>query len=386
MGHNNRIGYGNGSNGSDSGTRFGIEIYGDGYRSAMRIYRSGIEVFNSSSNEVEYINKKIANVVSRYREMYRYNIMMTSTYGNRGHVIEFDANQIRDIGFKGIDLVYGGLDSLSILFSEELNGVLDTIIKAYEFSACCNDVCGVKSQYVGNEDKIYWEALLDTVVCRLTDVLERFYVYYVGLLTSRDVVEYMLQRYDRGLVVGRYHNELANSILRMTIDIGLYRIDDIEVDIAHTYQICGGDECIGGYYVRWDSIMRNAYNLKLVKHTISGLCDVLEMMAYVNDALIRYYLDNQVGLNRGGLRTFDGYQEIVDDFLDVVLNRHDIPDYYECGGIVFNYDDISDRVDMFIPIEKLSNKVMASRVFDVGRFVDYYRDMLVECADRFKRS
>lgn len=173
MGHNNRIGYGNGS---DSGTRFGIEIYGDGYRSAMRIYRSGIEVFNSSSNEVEYINKKIANVVSRYREMYRYNIMMTSTYGNRWHVIEFDANQIRDIGFKGIDLVYGGLDSLSILFSEELNGVLDTIIKAYEFSACCNDVCGVKSQYVGNEDKIYWEALLDTVVCRLTDVLERFYV------------------------------------------------------------------------------------------------------------------------------------------------------------------------------------------------------------------
>lgn len=264
-----------------------------------------------------------------------------------------------------------------------IQGVLDTIIKAYEFSACCNDVCGVKSQYVGNEDKIYWEALLDTVVCRLTDVLERFYVYYVGLLTSRDVVEYMLQRYDRGLVVGRYHDELANSILRMTIDIGLYRIDDIEVDIAHTYQICGGDECIGGYYVRWDSIMMNAYNLKLVKHTISGLCDVLEMIAYVNDALIGYYLDNQVGLNRGGLRTFDGYQEIVDDFLDVVLNRHDIPDYYECGGIVFNYDDISDRVDMFIPIEKLSNKVMASRVFDVGRFVDYYRDMLVECADRF---
>lgn len=374
MGHNNHIG---------SGTRFGIEIYGGGYRSAMRIYRNGVEVFNSSSNEVEYINKKIANVVSRYREMYRYQIMMTSTYGNRGYIFEFDANQIRDIGFKGIDLVYGDLDSLSILFSEELNGVLDTIIKAYEFSECCNDVCGVKSHYVGDEDKRYWEDLLDSVVNDLNNVLERFYVYYVGLLTNRDVVGYMLQRYDRGLVVGRYHNELANSILRMTIDIGLYRVDDIEVDIAHTYQICRGDECIGGYYVRWDSIMRNAYNLKLVKHTLSGLCNVLEMMAYVNDALIGYYLDNQVGLNRGGLRTFDGYQELVDNFLDVVLNR---PDYYECGGIVFNYDDISDRVDMFIPIEKLSTKVMASRVFDVGRFDDYYRDMLVECAERFRNT
>lgn len=390
MGHNNRIGYGNGSNGSngiDSGSRFGIEIYGDGYRSAMRIYRSGIEVFNSSSNEVEYINKKIANVVSRYREMYRYNIMMTSTYGNRGHVIEFDANQIRDIGFKGIDLVYVGLDSLSILFSEELNGVLDTIIKAYEFSACCNDVCGVKSQYVGNEDKIYWEALLDTVVCRLTDVLERFYVYYVGLLTSRDVVEYMLQRYDRGLVVGRYHNELANSILRMTIDIGLYRIDDIEVDIAHTYQICGGDECIGGYYVRWDSIMMNAYNLKLVKHTISGLCDVLEMMAYVHDAVILYYVSNVLSLYRGYVlvsQVLDNldldsarYICMADRFTDVI-GSIELGDFFEYHGCVFSYDYNLESVEMYIPLRKLNTRVMASRVFDIGKFMRSYVDMVEE--------
>ena len=40
---------------------------------------------------------------------------------------------------------------------------------------------------------------------------------------------------------------------------------------------------------------------------------------------------------------------------------------------------------MFIPIEKLSTKMMASRVFNAGRFVDYYLGMLIECAERFKK-
>ena len=387
MGHNNRIGYGSGS---DSGTRFGIEIFSEGYKSAIRIYQNGKDVSDLYRDEIQYVNQRIAMVVSRYREMYRYQIMMSSTYGG-GWRVEFDTNQIQDMGFKGtnsgVDRVYSDLDSLSIQFSEELNGVLDNVVKAYEFSRECNDVCGVKSQYVGNEDKRYWEELLDTVVKYTTDVLERFYVYYVGLLTNRDVIEYMLHRYDRGLVIGRYHNELANSILHMRIDISLYQIQDVEVDIAHTYWIDVGDEYVGGYRVIWDSIMKNAYYLPLVtKGSAKGLCDVLEMIGYVNDAMLGYYQDNQIDLVRGDLCKSDRYQSVAENFLDAVLYQVDIPDYYECGGIVFNYDDISDMVDMFIPIENLSNKVMASRVFDVGRFVAYYRDMLIECVDRFKRS
>lgn len=252
--------------------KFGIEIFSEGYKSAIRIYQNGKDVSDLYRDEIQYVNQRIAMVVSRYREMYRYQIMMSSTYGG-GYIVEFDANQIRDIGFDGIDLVYSDLESLSIQFSEELNSVIDTVLDAYVYSRTCNDVCGVLSRYVDDSDRAYWVELLDKVVNGIAGVLERFYVYYVGLLTN---------------------------------------------------------------------------------------------------------LDNQVGLNRGGLRTFDGYQEIVDDFLDVVLNRHDIPDYYECGGIVFNYDDISDRVDMFIPIEKLSNKVMASRVFDIGKFMRSYVDMVEE--------
>ena len=384
MGHNNRIGYGNG-NGSDSGTRFGIEIFSEGYKSAIRIYQNGKDVSDLYRDEIQYVNQRIAMVVSRYREMYRYQIMMSSTYGG-GYIVEFDANQIRDIGFDGIDLVYSDLESLSILFSEELNGVIDIVLDAYVYSRTCNDVCGVLSQYVDDSDRAYWVELLDKVVNGIADILGRFYVYYVGLLTNRDVIEYMLQRYDKGLVVGRYHNELAIGILHMRIDIELYRIQDVEVDIAHTYWIDVGDEYVGGYRVIGDSIMKNAYYLPLVtKDSAKGLCDILEMVAYVNDAMLKYYRDSQIDLVRGDLCKSDRYQSVAESFLDVVLNRVDIPDYYECDGIVFNYDNNTDIIEMFIPIEKLSTKMMASRVFNVGRFVDYYLGMLIECAERFKK-
>nr|DAS25485.1 MAG TPA: hypothetical protein [Bacteriophage sp.] len=382
MGHNNRIGYGNGS---DSGTRFGIEIFSEGYKSAIRIYQNGKDVSDLYRDEVQYVNQRIAMVVSRYREMYRYQIMMSSTYGG-GYIVEFNANQIRDIGFDGIDLVYSDLESLSILFSEELNGVIDIVLDAYVYSRTCNDVCGVLSQYVDDSDRAYWVELLDKVVNDIADILGRFYVYYVGLLTNRDVIEYMLQRYDKGLVVGRYHNELAIGILHMRIDIELYRIQDVDVDIAHTYWIDAGDEYVGGYRVIWDSIMKNAYYLPLVtKGSAKGLCDVLEMIAYVNDAMLGYYQDNQIDLVRGDLCKSDRYQSVAESFLDVVLNRVDITDYYDCDGIVFNYDNNTDIIEMFIPIEKLSTKMMASRVFNVGRFVDYYLGMLIECAERFKK-
>lgn len=362
--------------------KFGIEIFSEGYKSAIRIYQNGKDVSGLYRDEIQYVSQRIAMVVSRYREMYRYQIMMSSTYGG-GHIVEFDANQVRDIGFDGIDLVYSDLDSLSIMFSEELNDILDGLIRAYEFGK----LCGNLTEYVCDIDKRHWEELLDTVVNSITDVMERFYVYYVGLLTNRDVIDYMLQRYDNGYVVGQYHNELANSILHLTIDIELYRIQDVEVDIAHTYLIDVGDEYVGGYRVIWDSIMKNAYYLPLVtKDSAKGLCDVLEKVAYVNDAMLGYYQDNQIDLVCGDLCKSDRYQFVAESFLDVVLNRHDIPDYYECSGIVFNYDNNTDIIEMFIPIEKLSTKMMASRVFNVGRFDGYYRDMLVECAERFKNT
>lgn len=367
--------------------KFGIEIFRDGYGSAIRIYQNGKDVSDLYRDEIQYVNQRIATVVSRYREMYRYQIMMSSTYGG-GYIVEFDANQIRDIGFDGIDLVYSDLESLSIQFSDGLNGVINNVLDAYVYSRTCNDVCGVLSRYVDDSDRAYWVELLDKVVNDIADVLERFYVYYVGLLTNRDVIDYMLQRYDRGLVVGRYHNELANSILHLTIDIELYRIQDVEVDIAHTYWIDVGDEYVGGYRVIWDSIMKNAYYLPLVtKDSAKGLCDVLEMMAYVHDAVIGYYVSNGISLYRGYVLVSqvlgnlqlgaDSYICMADSFTDVIGSL-ELGDYYEYSGCVFSYDDNLEFIDMYIPLRDVNTKVMASRVFDVGKFIRSYVDMVGE--------
>ena len=384
MWHNNRIGYGNGS---DSGTRFGIEIFSEGYKSAIRIYQNGKDVSDLYRDEIQYVNQRIAMVVSRYREMYRYQIMMSSIYGG-GYIVGFDANQIRDIGFDGIDLVYSDLESLSILFSEELNGVIDIVLDAYVYSRTCNDVCGILSQYVDDSDRAYWVELLDKVVNDIADILGRFYVYYVGLLTNRDVIEYMLQRYDKGLVVGRYHNELAIGILHMRIGIELYRIRDVEVDIAHTYWIDAGDEYVGGYRVIWDSIMKNAYYLPLVtKGSAKGLCNVLEMMAYVHDAVIGYYVSNGISLYRGYVLVSqvldnlqlgaDSYTCMADSFTDVI-GSIELGDYFEYQGCVFSYDDNLESIDMYIPIREFNTKVMASRVFDVGKLMRSYVNMVEE--------
>lgn len=51
---------------------------------------------------------------------------------------------------------------------------------------------------------------------------------------------------------------------------------------------------------------------------------------------------------------------------------------------MFNYDDSTEVIEMFIPIGMLRKKVMASSVFEVSQFVVWYNTMLVECVDRFK--
>lgn len=359
--------------------KFGIEIHSEGYNGGVRVYQNTKDISDLYRDEIKYINQRIATIVSRYREMYRYQIMMSSTYGG-GWRVEFDANQIRDIGFDGIDLVYSDLESLSIRFSEELNGVIDTVLDAYVYSRTCNDVCGVLSQYVDDSDRAYWVELLDKVVNCITDILGRFYVYYVGLLTNRDVIEYMLQRYNNGYVVGRYHQSMSDSLLHVTIDLGLFRLRDIDVDAVYGFTVENG-------VVDFNPI-NSLYNLKYITDDIYGdFCNVLEMMAYVHDAVIRYYVSNGISLYRGYVLVShvlgnlqlgaDSYTCMADSFTDVI-GSVELGDYYEYHGCVFSYDDSLESIEMYIPIREFNTKVMASRVFDVGKFIRRYVDMVEE--------
>lgn len=359
--------------------KFGIEIYSEGYNGGVRVYQNTKDISDLYRDEIKYINQRIATIVSRYREMYRYQIMMSSTYGG-GWRVEFDANQIRDIGFDGIDLVYSDLESLSIQFSEELNGVIDTVLDAYVYSRTCNDVCGVLSQYVDDSDRAYWVELLDKVVNCITDILGRFYVYYVGLLTNRDVIEYMLQRYNNGYVVGQYHNELATGILHMRIDLGIFRIRDIDVDAVYGFTVENGVV---------DFNPTNAlFNLEYITEDIVvDFCNVLEMMAYVHDAVIGYYVSNGISLYRGYVLVSqvldnlqlgaDSYTCMADSFTDVI-GSIELGDYFEYQDCVFSYDDNLESIDMYIPIREFNTKVMASRVFDVGKLMRSYVNMVEE--------
>lgn len=359
--------------------KFGIEIFSEGYKSAIRIYQNGKDVSDLYRDEIQYVNQRIAMVVSRYREMYRYQIMMSSTYGG-GHIVEFDANQIRDIGFDGIDLVYSDLESLSIPFSEELNGVIDTVLDAYVYSRTCNDVCGVLSQYVDDSDRAYWVELLDKVVNCITDILGRFYVNYVGFLTNNEVKDYMFKHYSDGYVVGRYHQSMLDCLLYVTIDLGIFRIRDIDVDAVYGFTVENGVV---------DFNPTNAlFNLEYITEDIVvDFCNVLEMMAYVHDAVIGYYVSNGISLYRGYVLVSqvldnlqlgaDSYTCMADSFTDVI-GSIELGDYFEYQGCVFSYDDNLESIDMYIPIREFNTKVMASRVFDVGKLMRSYVNMVEE--------
>lgn len=230
----------------------------------------------------------------------------------------------------------------------------------------------------------YWVELLDNVVNKLIDVLERFYVYYVGLLTNRDVLEYMLQRYNngsaRGLVCGLYHQSMSDSLLHVTVDVGLFRIRDIDVEAIYGFTVKDG-------VVDFNPI-NSLYNLKYITDDIADdFCNVLEMMAYVYDAVIRYYVSNCISLYRGYVMVSqvldnlqlgaDSYTCMADSFTDVI-GSVELGDYFEYHGCAFSYDDNLESIDMYIPLRELNTKVMASRVFDVGKFMRSYVDMVEE--------
>lgn len=368
-----------------------IEIFEDGYRSEIHVYDRGALVTDRDTDflneELEYVSDKVANILSRYREIYRYSIVSTSRFGG-SYIKDISINRLRDVGVADVDGVYIDLDSLSIRFSKDVpNKVMGKLLEAYKLNQSCREeyclsmLCVDGSNVVEYSDCVeYWESLLSDVVDTLSDVLKRFYVNYVGLLTNNEFRDYMLKRYGDGYVVGRYHQSMSDSLLHVTIGLGLFRLCDIDVEAIYGFTVKDG-------VVDFNPI-NSLYNLKYITDDIVGdFCNVLEMMAYVHDAVIRYYVSNGISLYRGYVLVSqvldnlqlgaDSYTCMVDSFTDVIGSL-ELGDYYEYHGCVFSYDDNLESVEMYIPIRELNTKVMASRVFDVGKFMRSYVDMVEE--------
>jgi hypothetical protein len=374
----------------------GIEIFEDGYRSEIHVYDRGRLITDRDSDflneELEYVSDKIATIVSRYREIYRYSIVSTSRFGG-SFITDIDNRMLRDVGVTDVDRVYSDLDSLSIQFSADIpNVVMGKLLEAYEFNqSCMGEYCvsmlsidGVDGVCEYSDWLTYWESLLSEVVDTLSDVLKRFYVNYVGLLTNNEVRDYMLKRYSdgyiSGCVVGRYHQTLSDCLLHVTIDLGLFRLRDIDVDAIHGFTVEGG-------VIDFNPI-HASYNLKYITNgTVDDFCDMLEMVAYVHDAVIGYYKSNIVSLYRGYVLVSnvldtlqlgaDEYTCMAESFVDEIGSVQ-LDDYYEFNGCVFSYDDNLESIEMYIPLREFNTKVMASRVFDVGKFMWIYLDMIRE--------
>ena len=72
------------------------------------------------NEELEYVSDKVATIVSRYREIYRYSIVSTSRFGG-SYVKNIGINRLRDVGVTDVNRVYIDLDSLSIQFSKDVS-------------------------------------------------------------------------------------------------------------------------------------------------------------------------------------------------------------------------------------------------------------------------
>lgn len=370
-----------------------IEIFEDGYRSEIHVYDRGALVTDRDTDflneELEYVSDKVANILSRYREIYRYSIVSTSRFGG-SYIKDISINRLRDVGVTDVNRVYIDLDSLSIQFSKDVpNKIMDKLLEAYKLNQSCREEYGLLSMLcidgVEHSDLLgHWESLLSEVVDTLSDVLKRFYVNYVGLLTNNEFRDYMLKRYSDGYVVGyvvgRYHQSMLDCLLHVTIDLGIFRIRDIDVDAVYGFTVENGVV---------DFNPTNAlFNLEYITDGIAGdFCNVLEMMAYVHDAVIRYYVSNGISLYRGYVLVSqvldnlqlgaDSYTCMVDSFTDVI-GSIELGDYFEYQGCIFSYDDNLESIDMYIPIREFNTKVMASRVFDVGKLMRSYVNMVEE--------
>lgn len=337
------------------------------------------------NEELEYVSDKVANILSRYREIYRYSIVSTSRFGG-SYIKDISINRLRDVGVTDVNRVYIDLDSLSIQFSKDVpNRVMGKLLEAYEFNQSCREEYGLLSMLcidgVEHSDLLeHWESLLSEVVDTLSDVLKRFYVNYVGFLTNSEVKDYMFKHYSDGYVVGRYHQSMLDCLLHVTIDLGIFRIRDIDVDAVYGFTVENGIV---------DFNPTNAlFNLEYITEDIVvDFCNVLEMMAYVHDAVIGYYVSNGISLYRGYVLVSqvldnlqlgaDSYTCMADSFTDVI-GSVELGDYYEYQGCVFSYDDSLESIEMYIPIREFNTKVMASRVFDIGKFMRSYVDMVEE--------
>lgn len=346
--------------------------------------------------ETEYIGDAIVSVASRYRELALYHNRCSDLHNVVSVEIDFTTikryrNYHKEEWFQELKTNVNRVrvndnNSISIEFTEEFTKqymvyIIDAKLLHDSIEDTVLDGEGDIVPFSMCKEYSDWCQLLDNVVEGINRLLGNAYRIYLDFMTNSDVADALGRRYD-GVVRSRYYDYLGNSLfVKTTVYVASGSIDTLFVDPVMGYDIDGDD-------VSHCTIDDNHMNIRDIHSDsdINRFLDILEMMAYSNDALIQYLKSSYELLGRevnGSL--YMPYRKGVHDITDR------FSDFVERGLLRVGYNDATDGVcvcsidDFFndswqfrfsLPVGLLSRKLMASRVSCGVLWFDTYINML----------
>lgn len=346
--------------------------------------------------ETEYIGDAIVSVASRYRELALYHNRCSDLHNVVSVDIDFTTikryrNYHKEGWFQELKTNVNRIrvndnNSISIEFTEEftkqyMGYIIDAKLLHDSIEDTVLDGEGDIVPFSMCKEYSDWCQLLDNVVEGINRLLGNAYRIYLDFMTNSDVADALGRRYD-GMVRSRYYDYLGNSLfVKTTVYVASGSIDTLFVDPVMGYEIDGDD-------VIHCTIDDNHMNIRGIHSDsdISRFLDILEMMAYSNDALIQYLKSSYESLGRevsGSLYMpyRKGVHDITNRFSDLVGG-----DLYRVGlggvtdGVsVCSIDEFFHEGWQFrfsLPVRLLSRKMMASRVSCGVLWFDTYIDML----------
>lgn len=346
--------------------------------------------------ETEYIGDAIVSVASRYRELALYHNRCSDLHNVVSVDIDFTTikryrNYHKEEWFQELKTNVNRIrvndnNSISIEFTEEftkqyMGYIIDAKLLHDSIEDTVLDGEGDIVPFSMCKEYSDWCQLLDNVVEGINRLLGNAYRIYLDFMTNSDVADALGRRYD-GMVRSRYYDYLGNSLfVKTTVYVASGSIDTLFVDPVMGYEIDGDD-------VIHCTIDDNHMNIRGIHSDsdISRFLDILEMMAYSNDALIQYLKSSYESLGRevsGSLYMpyRKGVHDITNRFSDLVGG-----DLYRVGlggvtdGVsVCSIDEFFHEGWQFrfsLPVRLLSRKMMASRVSCGVLWFDTYIDML----------
>ena len=350
-------------------------------------------------NEIEYVKVKLASAIGRYRELMSY-LMTCSDVNDTGSksvsiselgdticypidrgVLKRVQETVSQIDYKQ------GSETIEIRFISDMSrndDILRNLVKAQDIRVVSgmDDTIDDTSERVGE-----WLGYMNQFVDGVEEVLRGLYGIYVGMMANHEVAKYVLERSDDGLVRSVYRSDLGDSVdIKVNIGIDGIRMLDYYVDVLYGYQIDDKGN-VRGKTNRSNQI--DIQNLGMGdSDDLCRLVNILEMMAYINDKIIGYYLhkswdyfgdiDSDIIVS-----TSESVRELSQRFMEVANEEDEaISETIGEEGAICELDDLYYGYGLVIDIKAslLSKKVMALRVFDVVLIEWYYLVLLVAYA------